>query len=80
MSRIAKKPIEIPAGVEFSVSGQEVTAKGPKGFLSFTLHNDVELNQEDNVVTLSPRDARQSSLAITGTMRSVLGNVVRSVS
>ena len=79
MSRIAKKPIEIPASVEFNVNGQEISAKGPKGLLSLTLHDAVELKQEDNVVTLTPRDARQTSLAVTGTMRSVLGNIVEGV-
>ncbi len=80
MSRIAKKPIELPSGVEFSVNGREVSAKGPKGNLSVTLHEAVELKQEDNVITLSPKDARQSSLAVTGTMRSVIGNIVEGVS
>ena len=80
MSRIAKKPIELPNGVEFSVNGREVSAKGPKGNLSVTLHDAVELKQEDNVVTLSPRDDRQTSLAVTGTMRSVISNIVEGVS
>ena len=80
MSRIAKKPIELPNGVEFNVNGREVSAKGPKGALSVTLHDAVELKQEDNVVTLTPRDARQTSLAVTGTMRSVISNIVEGVS
>ena len=79
MSRIAKKPIELPNGVEFSVNGREVSAKGPKGNLSVTLHDAVELKQEDNVVTLQPKDNRQSSLAVTGTMRSVISNIVEGV-
>ena len=58
MSRIAKKPIELPNGVEFNVSGREVvSAKGPKGqTCRATLHDAVELKQEDKVVTLAPRD------------------------
>ena len=79
MSRIAKKPIELPNGVEFRVNGRVVSAKGPKGNLSVTLHDAVELKQEDNVVTLSPKDDRQSSLAVTGTMRSVVSNIVDGV-
>ncbi|MCP4387880.1 MAG: 50S ribosomal protein L6 [Gammaproteobacteria bacterium] len=79
MSRIAKKPIELPNGVALNVNGREVSAKGPKGSLSVTLHDIVELKQEDNVVTLSPRDDRQSSLAVTGTMRSVISNIVEGV-
>ena len=79
MSRIAKKPIELPNGVEFSVNGREVSAKGPRGNLSVMLHDAVELKQEDKVITLSPRDDRQSSLAVTGTMRSVISNIVEGV-
>jgi len=79
MSRIAKKPIELPNGVEFSVNGREVSAKGPKGYLTLTLHDAVNLTQEDNVLTLSPRDERQSTLAVTGTMRSVVNNIVEGV-
>ena len=79
MSRIAKKPIEVPSGVEFKVNGREVSAKGPKGLLTVTLHDAVELKQEDNVVTVTPRDDRQSSLAVTGTMRSVISNIVEGV-
>ena len=79
MSRIAKKPIELPSGVEFSVSGSQVSVKGPKGFLTVTLHDAVKLTQEDNVITLSPKDERQSSIAVTGTMRSVVSNIVEGV-
>jgi large subunit ribosomal protein L6 len=79
MSRIAKKPIELPNGVEFSMSGREVSAKGPKGSLTVTLHDVVEVTQEDNVLTFSPRDSRQSSLAVTGTMRSVVNNIIEGV-
>jgi large subunit ribosomal protein L6 len=79
MSRIAKQPIEVPSGVEFSQNGREVSAKGPKGFLTVTLHNAVELTREDNVLKLAPRDSRQSSLAVTGTMRSVINNIIEGV-
>ena len=79
MSRIAKKPIELPKGVEFSMNGREVSAKGPKGSLTVTLHDAVELTQEENVLTFSPRDSRQSSLAVTGTMRSVVNNIIEGV-
>ena len=79
MSRIAKKPLELPNGVEFRINGREVSAKGPKGNLSVTLHNAVDLSQEDNVITLAPKDDSQESLAVTGTMRSVIGNIVDGV-
>ncbi len=79
MSRIAKKPIELPKGVELSIKGREVSAKGPKGFLTVTLHDAVELTQEDNILSFAPRDSRQSSLAVTGTMRSVVNNIIEGV-
>jgi len=79
MSRVAKKPIELPNGVEFKIDGREVSAKGPKGQLSLMLHDAVQVSQQDNVWTLSPQDARQSSLAVTGTMRSVINNIVLGV-
>jgi len=79
MSRIAKQPIELPQGVELTVDGSDVSARGPKGQLSLTLHDAVELSQDDGVVKLSPRDASKSSVAITGTMRSVLSNIVEGV-
>ncbi|MGB5327086.1 MAG: 50S ribosomal protein L6 [Gammaproteobacteria bacterium] len=79
MSRIAKQPIELPGNVEFSIKGSEVSAKGPRGFLTLTLHDAVNLNQEDNVLTLSPKDARKSSLAVTGTMRSLISGLVEGV-
>ena len=69
----------MPNGVEFSMNGREVSAKGPKGFLKVTLHDAVELTQEDNVLTFAPRDSRKSSLAVTGTMRSVINNIIEGV-
>ncbi|MFT5220637.1 MAG: large subunit ribosomal protein L6 [Gammaproteobacteria bacterium] len=80
MSRIAKKPIDIPGGVEFSVNGREVSAKGPKGNLSVVLHDLVQLTHEDNLVTLSPANDHKSSMALTGTMRSVINNIIIGVS
>ncbi len=80
MSRIAKKPVEIPNGVELTINGRELTAKGSKGTLSVTLHDDVEVSQQDNALSFTPRDERKSSLAITGTTRSVVDNIVTGVS
>ncbi|MDH5354871.1 MAG: 50S ribosomal protein L6 [Gammaproteobacteria bacterium] len=80
MSRIAKKPVDIPAGVELSINGQVVAAKGPKGSLSVVLHDSVQVNQEDNALNFSPRDEKKSSLALTGTLRSVVNNIVTGVS
>ena len=80
MSRIAKQPIEVPSGVELSINGLELSAKGPKGSLSVTLHDSVEVKNEGNVLTFSPRDDKKSSMAVTGTIRSVVSNIVTGVS
>jgi large subunit ribosomal protein L6 len=79
MSRIAKKPVEIPNGVELTINGREISVKGPKGNLSVNLHDAVEVSQEDNVVSFKPANNKQSSLAVTGTMRSVVNNLVTGV-
>ena len=79
MSRIAKKPIEVPAAVNLTVSGQNITAKGPKGELSITVHNDVTFEQNDNVLNFKPANEEQASMAMTGTMRSLVSNIVTGV-
>ncbi len=80
MSRIAKKPIDIPGGVELNINGRELAAKGPKGNLSVTLHDKVEVSREENVLSFAPRDGSKSAMALTGTLRSVVDNIVTGVS
>ncbi len=79
MSRIAKQPVEVPNGVEVNINGLEFSAKGPKGFLSVMLPKSVDLKNENNLLTFSPRDESKSAMAITGTMRSVVSNLVTGV-
>ena len=55
MSRIGKKPVDLPGGVSATVSGQTVEVKGPKGTRSFTATDDVTLVVEDGSVTVTPR-------------------------
>ena len=56
MSRIAKAPINVPAGVEVTLKGQEITVKGKNGELTRTINNSVEVQVNDNVITTLPRD------------------------
>ncbi len=79
MSRIAKKPVELPAGVEVKVQGQRVTIKGGKGSLEHEINTAVEMKQDNNVLTFSPRDGSKASLALTGTTRSLINNMVTGV-
>lgn len=55
MSRIGKKPIDLPGGVTATVSGQTIEVKGPKGVRSFTATDDVDLRVEENSVSVVPR-------------------------
>jgi len=80
MSRVAKKPIDVPKGVDVSINGQEVKAKGPKGDLSLTLHNDVSAALEDGVLGVKPVNETKSAIAMAGTMRSLVNNLVLGVS
>ena len=79
MSRIAKEPVQLPGGVEFSQSGSAVTIKGSKGSLSMDLNSEVELSQEENALTVKPRSGSRFSTAISGTTRSLLANMVHGV-
>jgi len=79
MSRIAKKPIEMPSGVNLSINGQTISAKGPKGELSITVHDSVAFEQNDNVLTFKPANDDKDSMAMTGTMRSLVDNIVTGV-
>jgi large subunit ribosomal protein L6 len=80
MSRIAKAPVELPSGVEFSQSGNVVTMKGNNGTLSMELNSEVELTREDNALTVKPRSGSRFSTAVAGTMRSLLANMAQGVS
>jgi large subunit ribosomal protein L6 len=80
MSRVAKKPVEMPAGVSLTVSGQTITAKGPKGVMSMTVNNNVSFVHEDNVLTFKPANDLLSNMAMAGTMRSLANNLVVGVS
>lgn len=76
MSRVAKAPIAIPAGVEVTLNGQEVTIKGAKGSLSRVVNEAVEVVKEDNVIRTVPREGVANATAQAGTARALLQNMV----
>ena len=78
MSRVAKKPIALPKGVEVSVANDTVTAKGPKGTLSVAKPANIALKIEDGNAVFSTENAEQ--IALTGTLRAILANMVKGVS
>lgn len=80
MSRVAKNPIQIPAGVEVTLSGQSVKVKSSKGELIHETHASVEVTQQDSVLTFAARDTAASSNALAGTTRAVVNNMVAGVS
>jgi large subunit ribosomal protein L6 len=80
MSRVAKAPVELPKGVEFSQAGSTVTLKGGKGSLSMELNPEVELAAEEGTLQVSPRSGSRFSIAIAGTMRALLANMAEGVS
>jgi large subunit ribosomal protein L6 len=79
MSRIGKKPVAVPSGVEVKVAGQTVSAKGKLGQLSVTVHDDVAVAMEGNVVTLKPRVETRRAKSMWGTSRTLVNNIVSGV-
>ncbi|ROQ18800.1 50S ribosomal protein L6 [Gallaecimonas pentaromativorans] len=75
MSRVAKAPVTIPAGVEIKFDGQEITVKGKNGTLSRVLNNAVTVNQEDNQLKVSLKDGA-TEIAQAGTARALINNMV----
>lgn len=80
MSRIGKKPIEIPAGVTVTINGSDVTVKGPKGELSRTFNSDLTITLEENVLTVTRPSDEKNHRALHGTTRAVIANMVEGVS
>jgi len=78
MSRVAKKPIVLPKGVELNVQAESVSVKGPKGTLSIAKPADVQIKVENGQAQLSNADPER--IAITGTLRSIVANMVHGVS
>ena len=79
MSRIGKKPVELPSGVEAKVSGQTIEVKGPKGTRSFKATDDVTLAVEDNAITVTPRGKSKRARQQWGMTRSMVENLVTGV-
>jgi large subunit ribosomal protein L6 len=79
MSRIAKEPVQLPTGVEFQQSGNVVTIKGSKGALSMELNTEVELGQNEGMLQVSARSGSKFSIAMSGTTRALLANMVTGV-
>lgn len=79
MSRIANSVLQIPAGVEVTVSGRNVTVKGAKGELDLTLHEMVEMKRDDDALSFRSLKSDRKTAALAGTFRSIMGNMVKGV-
>ena len=79
MSRIGKKPVDLPSGVSASVSGQTIEVKGPKGVRSFTATDDVDLKVEDNAISVTPRGKSKRARQQWGMSRTQVANCVTGV-
>ncbi len=80
MSRTGKKPVEIVKGVEVTLDGQTVKAKGPKGELTLELHELVNVQKTDDGIVVAPVDDSTPARAQWGTARSLIQNIVTGVS
>ncbi len=80
MSRIGKKPIEIPAKVQVKIEDRLLTAKGPKGELSFRLPDGIDYILENNTLTFSRRDDQKHTRALHGLTRAEVYNRIVGVS
>ncbi len=79
MSRIGKRPVELPGGVSAAVSGQTIEVKGPKGTRSFTATDDVTIAVEDNAVSVKPRGLSKRARQQWGMSRTQVENLVTGV-
>ena len=79
MSRVGKKPIEIPKGVKLAVDKGTVNVEGPKGKISFKLSTRVNTLLKDSVLSVSPVTELKNDRALQGTTRSVIFNMIKGV-
>ena len=77
MSRIGKKPVELPSGVTATLDGQTIEVKGPKATRSFTATDDVTIVIEDNAVTVTPRGSSKRARQQWGMSRTMVANLVQ---
>jgi large subunit ribosomal protein L6 len=79
MSRIGKKPVQLPQGVTATVDGQTVTAKGPKGELKFVVNDEVLVKMENGEIAVEPRDQSKDARSKWGMSRTQIVNILQGV-
>lgn len=79
MSRIGRQPVVIPAGVEVKIDGSTVTVKGPKGTLTRTVHQNMNVSMEDNTVVVTRPDETNLNKSLHGLTRTLIANMIEGV-
>ena len=79
MSRVGKSPVKIPAGVKINVSGQTVNVEGPKGKLSYQLHERIGVEKHEDTLVLKRSTEEKGDKALHGTSRAIVNNMVTGV-
>ncbi len=79
MSRIGRKPVEIPAGVEVNIDGNTVTVKGPKGTLTQAVHPNMDVKVEGNEILVTRPNDNKENRSLHGLTRSLIANMVEGV-
>ena len=79
MSRIGNKPITVPAGVEVKLDGHNISVKGPKGTLERTLHSNMNVTMEENVITVTRPNDEPENRSLHGLTRTLIQNMIDGV-
>lgn len=79
MSRVAKRPVALPKGVEVKLSGRSLNVKGPKGALDFSVHPAIKVVEENGEIKVSEAGTAGGMTAMAGTTRALLANIVKGV-
>ncbi|OGW58233.1 MAG: 50S ribosomal protein L6 [Nitrospirae bacterium RIFCSPLOW2_12_42_9] len=79
MSRIGKKPIEIPKGVDVNINGQNVAVKGPKGSLQKSFPSEISITKKDDVLSVTIANTDKETGALHGLSRTLIANMIEGV-
>ena len=79
MARTSLKPVEIPEGISLENKENNLVFTGKLGEMSLQVHEDVDIKQEENLISFAPNKDTKESLAITGTMRALAANMIQGV-
>ena len=79
MSRIGRKPITVPAGVEVTIDGSTVTAKGPKGTLTGTFNKNMTIAKDGDVITVTRPNDEKENRSLHGLTRTLIANMIEGV-